>query len=719
MSKNNRTIEQQIVEQTGLTTIPGLPTPTTSATEQQIAEQTGLTVIPGLETPGKPISPAQATEQQIAEYTGLTVIPGLPTPGSVSIPNINPGSTGTGTGSTGTGTGSTGTGTGSIGTGTGSIGTGTGSTNVSKDIINSMGTKPEYIKSEDTSSGASAAKNTMYSWDKQGADKAQNQYQQDVLKAKQDALANRQTIEQNALQYQQQSDMMKYANNQNAEKVGWTGGYVLDQNRQMEYLKSSIQAQMYGAMELQKYGYDSALAAARLSYDMNQKEFAHKYYQDAVNVAVTEAQLTGTYFSAETRDMMSQYAAADQELGNLKDKTIEEIEEGITNGTISLSTEQERAFEIKKNINAWYNANDVDTTGVKTLAAWQAEQAMAQEWANTQWEMYQAALASAENKDAESSTVFIAYDEEGNPIYNGASVKTLDFKTMTPEQIKEYVDSTNQIGKEQVYGYIDGTFEDTIRTYITGTKEYVDENGNKTKVINAEELEKEIKNNIKAIELGSLIGGYEYTTGDEDGNNFKIQVDKEGNVTVTTTLSDKTIKATTNYDKSTKPEQQVIDDIYSTMLEVTEYDNESTKSLDIYTIFKTNVDFNNISWRVDNIDAIKGRSADDDIDINFYYKTDKGEVRQKNYDVDINWSNQGWGSTFDKDLWNNSQDYLQKTYGTSSKDNLVFHNGELWYYNASLNKWGLVQDEAGGKKLYEDMKQASNGTMPKRWHRYK
>ena len=137
------------------------------------------------------------------------------------------------------------------------------------DVINANSQKPEYKPTGkdgingDASAGAGAAKDTQYSWDKKGTDQAQNQYQQDALKAKQDALANRQTIEQNALQYQQQADMMQYANNQNAEKVGWTGGYVLDQNRQMEYLKASIQAQMYGAMELQKYGYDSALAAAR------------------------------------------------------------------------------------------------------------------------------------------------------------------------------------------------------------------------------------------------------------------------------------------------------------------------------------------------------------------------------------------------------------------------------------------------------------------------
>lgn len=446
-NKNNPATERQIVEQTGLTTIPGLPTPAptpTPATEQQIAEQTGLTNILGLPNPGSvpvstPESPSSSTRPPRPPRTGGTRTSNTNNTNEITNPS---------------------------------------SENAYYDIINAMGQKPEMPQSTDKSAGAGAAEGTQYSWDKQGMDVAQNQYQQEVLKAKQDALANRQTIEQNALQYQQQADMMKYANNQNAEKVGWTGGYVLDQNRQMEYLKSSIQAQMYGAMELQKYGYDSALAAARLSYDLNQKEFAHKYYQDAVNVAVTEAQLTGTYFSAETRDMMSQYSAANQELGDLKDKSIEEIDEGIANGSISLTPEQTRAHEVKKNIESWYSANGVTKTGIKTLAAWQAESTMMREWANTQWELYQSALSAAENKLDNNVNAFIKVDEKGNPMYNGTSVETGDWNTMSGDAIAEYLlndnGTINNQRQQQLFSYMDTQLSGQISS---GFNKYCEVNG--------------------------------------------------------------------------------------------------------------------------------------------------------------------------------------------------------------------------------------------------
>lgn len=432
----------------------------------------------------KPSTVAPATTQQIAEQTGLTNINGLPTSVTPSVTPAAPTPTTGSESSTASSTSSASSASSTSSTSSTSsqeaitevLGDGNSNTYSPKttagtleeakaensayyDMLDAKNTKPEYQKSSDTSSGAAAAEGTQYSWDKQGTDKAQNQYQQDVLKAKQDALANRQTIEQNALQYQQQSDMMKYSNNQNAEKVGWTGGYVLDQNRQMEYLKSSIQAQMYGAMELQKYGYDSALAAARLSYDMNQKEFAHKYYQDAVNVAIAESQVTGTYFSAETRDMMTQLNASDQELGDLKDTPIEEIEEGVANGTITLTPEQSRALEVKKNIESWYEANDVSKTGVKTLAAWEAEQSMAQQWANTQWEMYQAANDAANNKVSEDVNAFIMTDATGKPMYDGTEVKVGNWKTMSGEDIVSYIsneDGTiNSEKQQQFYSYID------------------------------------------------------------------------------------------------------------------------------------------------------------------------------------------------------------------------------------------------------------------------
>ena len=282
--------------------------------------------------------------------------------------------------------------------------------NASKDKINNI--IGELGSQKVTGSGAGAATGTEYSWDAKGANKANTQLQMDVNAAKQEALAQRQTIEQNAQAYQQQADMMKYSANQSAQSAGWTGGYVLDQNRQMEYLKSSIQSQMYGAMELQKYGYDTALAAARLSYDLNQQEFAHQYYMDAVNVAVTEAQQTGYYISAEVRDMMSQYNIAQEKLA--KDPN------------------DEQAATVTQGVKDWFKANfkteegkvpEISDVAVKTLSLLTTElnaaQSNLQMYMNTYFEQLtriQAADSAAAQKLKDDSNAVIIYDPDtGEP----------------------------------------------------------------------------------------------------------------------------------------------------------------------------------------------------------------------------------------------------------------------------------------------------------------
>lgn len=327
-----------------------------------------------------------------------------------------------------------------------------------------------------TGSGVEAALGTDYSWNKQGTQKAETQFQADVLAQKQNALTNRQTIENNSKNYQAQADMMKYQNNQNAEKVGWTGGYVLDQNRQSEYLKASIQAQMYGAMELQKYGYDSSLAAARLSYDLNQQEYARQYYQEAVTAALSEAQLTGTYFSAETKDMMSQLAVAEQKL---KD-----------------NPEDETAAKLKDTIYNWFSSNGISQAGVKTLEAWQAEQNQNLQWSQELYTRYNAAVQALKADKEMNPNTFFKLDENGNPIFDGVDVQTIDFAATSIGDALDYVIQDGEIAssgaKQQIYAYFNWLINDAIAMY----KESVmtkDSNGNTSYNINKQTLAAEIK----------------------------------------------------------------------------------------------------------------------------------------------------------------------------------------------------------------------------------
>lgn len=135
-----------------------------------------------------------------------------------------------------------------------------------------------------------------------------------------------------------------YMRAQSSEKAGWTGGYMLDQARQGEYLKATIQAQMYSAQDLQKYGLESQLEAARMAYELGKDNLANQYYNEAYQRALTEANMFGYYVAPETRDMFNQYQAAltalranpdDPDAKRIRD-TVEEYygKEGLTEADI-------------------------------------------------------------------------------------------------------------------------------------------------------------------------------------------------------------------------------------------------------------------------------------------------------------------------------------------------------------------------------------------------
>lgn len=331
---------------------------------------------------------------------------------------------------------------------------------------------------ENSGAGAEAAIGTKYTWEDKASKMAENSYQQKTLEEKQNMLTQRQELEKNAQQYQTQADMRQYTDNQTAEKVGWTGGYVLDQERQREYMKQSIQAQLYGAMELQKYGYDTSMAAARLAYDANMMQFAEEYYNQAVQTAINEAQITGTYFSAEVRDMLSQRTVADEKIKELegKENRSPEEEETLT-----------RAKNVSQKIKDWFGENNISEAGIKTLERYSAEQSLELQWQNELWTQYNSALqASAE--DIKAYNKIYALDEEGKIFYDGKNVKILDLNNMSTEEKIKYA-TKNQACSDQILGYMEGTVGAAIsaykqKVYDESTKKYNTNQHDLAKIIN-------------------------------------------------------------------------------------------------------------------------------------------------------------------------------------------------------------------------------------------
>ena len=285
-----------------------------------------------------------------------------------------------------------------------------------------------------TGSGLEAALGTDYSWNTKAEERAGLDYESQVLEAKSQYLTNRQELESQGQQMQEQVAMQKYSTNQSNEKAGWTGGYVLDTERQMAYLKQTIQSQMYGQMELQKYGYDTSLAAARLAYDTNKYDLALEYYNTALQRAVTEADITGYYVAPEVTEMLNEYSIASS----------------ILNAESGYSTdEKERAKLVLSSVYEWFEANGISKQGVITMSKYESER----DW-------NQSLLDSFEYIDETTHQItgdkFIQYGTDGKPVYSedGATVQTINFKTMSNDEIVKYINQ-NDICKEQFYGYID------------------------------------------------------------------------------------------------------------------------------------------------------------------------------------------------------------------------------------------------------------------------
>lgn len=299
-----------------------------------------------------------------------------------------------------------------------------------------------------TGSGLKAAEGTEYSWNTKADERAGLDYESSVLETKSNMLQNRQDLESKGQQFQDQFAMQQYKQNQSIDKVGWTGGYVLDSERQVNYLKQTIQAQMYGQMELQKYGYDTSLAAARLAYDTNRYDLALEYYNTALSRAVSEAEITGYYVSPETNEMLDQYSIASQTLNDPNAKEDEKL----------------RADKILASVYNWFEGHGISKQGVETYNH------IIQERTNKMSIEQTLDYINKANKQIDSNT-FTKLDANGNAIVgkDGTTIETINFNTVSKEDLLDYIGSS-ETAKQQYYGYLDtkitGETETQFKTWL-------------------------------------------------------------------------------------------------------------------------------------------------------------------------------------------------------------------------------------------------------------
>ena len=272
-------------------------------------------------------------------------------------------------------------------------------------------------------------------WESNAEKQAGAQFQKDVLAAKQSLVQNRQQMQQQGEQAQTQLALGDYMRSQSAEKAGWTGGYMLDQKRQGDYLRASIQAQMYGAQELQRYGMETQLEAARLAFDLGKEQLAYQLYQQEQQKAITEAGMFGYYVSPEIKDLMNQLRTAQSVL---------------VDDTAS-TNEKARAQSVVDQIDLWFGEENIDPNDVTTFSEITMER---EQWNQAKLD----AILATINDDP---SIFLQRNAAGGYSIDPATGQyiKLDFDNLKGDDLITYLNSDN----DNPNPYADNGFKSYLR----------------------------------------------------------------------------------------------------------------------------------------------------------------------------------------------------------------------------------------------------------------
>jgi hypothetical protein len=281
---------------------------------------------------------------------------------------------------------------------------------------------------------------------------AGKQFKQNVTNIDASAARGASELQSQGQQFQTQLSLGEYMRDQSAEKAGWTGGYMLDQARQGEYLKTSIQSQLYGAQELQKFGMETQLEAARAAYDLGKEQLALQYYNEAYQRALTEAQMFGYYVAPETRDMFNQYQAAQTALNANEDDA--------------------NARRIIKTIEDFYGKEGLTPADIRTFSQTTLEMQQIMQG------RFDAAMAIIEDDPSKflvkNSDGSYATDSNGNYI-------TLNFNDISKDDLVAYLTSDDQqttaTSNAQVKSFLRNLGQNTINGYLR----WLEDNPNQVK----------------------------------------------------------------------------------------------------------------------------------------------------------------------------------------------------------------------------------------------
>lgn len=177
-----------------------------------------------------------------------------------------------------------------------------------------------------------------YSWNKLATEMSQLTYDQEASQYRAESIAAKQEMDAAASSAWNNYFAAEYSARQTQEKMGWSGGQEKASDLQVMFLQAETAANMYTQDEMQRYGVQSKLSIARMYAEANQRALALEYYQNELDNAISEANVTGYYVPPEAKEMFTQ----------------EKLAKDIINNPASTQEEVARAKSVIANCQAYY-----------------------------------------------------------------------------------------------------------------------------------------------------------------------------------------------------------------------------------------------------------------------------------------------------------------------------------------------------------------------------
>lgn len=238
-----------------------------------------------------------------------------------------------------------------------------------------------------------------YSWNQIAGKRSQYVYEQEASQVLSDYSKSMQEIKAAGAQAMDEYFGAMYSANQTADKMGWSGGQLDSQEVKTKFLQAQEAANMFNKFELQKYGLESQLSVARMYANAKMDELALELYQNEVDLAMKQADVTGYYMPPEASEMLKQITAAEK----------------LANDPNATEAQKQRAEQIKGAAYEYFKQNefaqDPETgkyLGIETLAKQEYEMTV---YMNKITEQYQKDMLTEAEKQTEAAEDAARYAE--------------------------------------------------------------------------------------------------------------------------------------------------------------------------------------------------------------------------------------------------------------------------------------------------------------------